>query len=173
MSLVTGKVISVALGVQYPKNGSATGETYPAWVLSYMTDRNEKRDIVKHMNSLKFGAGPAIHSVLRELQAGDDFSAQLEKKGQFNEVVALVKGKPSVEMEAQRVAEAPSAAFKAPGKVIGSTYETPEERKTKQRLIVRQSSFDQARQLAPAKAKFEDIISQAEAIESWVYRGME
>ena len=173
MSLVTGKVISVQIGVPYPKNGSATGETYPAWVLSYMTDRNEKRDIVKHMNSLKFGAGPAIHTVLRELQSGDDFSAQLEKKGQFNEVVALVKGKPSVEMEAQRVAEAPSAAFKAPGKVLGNSYETPEERKTRQRLIVRQSSFDQARQLLGAKAKAEDVFPVAESIEGWVYRGME
>lgn len=170
MSLITGKVLNVTLGVQYPKQ---SGGTYPAWILSYITDRNEKREIVKHMNSLNFGPGPAIHAVLKELASGDEFSAQIEKKGQFNEVVALVKGKPSVEMAAQAATETTGSTQKASGKVLGSNYETPEERKTRQRLIVRQSSFDQARQLAGTKTKFEDIVATAEQIEAWVYRGLE
>lgn len=172
--VITGKVISKAVNVMVPK--AQGGGSYPAWTLSYITANNEKRDVTKHMNSLKWGNGPAIRAALDQLEGGDSFYMELEKKGEFNEVVNLAKGEPSVEL-AQSAQT--SQTTRSTGKVLGSTYETPEERalrreaeKIKQRLIVRQSSFDQAREISP-KAKVEDIFATAEQIENWVYRGME
>lgn len=170
--VITGKVVSVAMNVDYPKQG---GGSYPAWVLSYVNSRNEKKDLVKHMNSLRFGPGPKIKGVLQELVSGDTVSIVMEKKGDFNEVVDLAKGEPTIEMAAN--ASTPSVG-EASGSARGSfarspnTYETPEERKLKQRLIVRQSSFSQAAALNP-KGKFEDHSALAEQIENWVYRGLD
>ena len=172
MSIATGKVISVSMNVDYPKKD---GGSYPAWVLSYVNSFNEKKDLVKHMNSLRFGPGPKIKAALQDLKPGDPVSIAFEKKGEFNEVVDLVKGEPTVEMAANTATETSGASASGSvrsGKVLGSNYETPEERKTKQRLIVRQSSFTQAREFNP-KAKIEDIFNTAEQIEGWVYRGLD
>lgn len=163
MSTITGKVLSVALNVDYPKQA---GGSYPAWVLSYVTPNNEKRDIAKHMNSLKFGNGPKIRAVLEDLKAGDVFTAEAEKKGEFNEIVGMVKGEAgSVDLAAQTAV----SQSKFGGKVV-STYETAEERKLKQRLIVRQSSIGAA---IAAGVRGVDILPEAAEYEAWVYRGLE
>lgn len=175
--IIQGKVVSVALDVDYPKKNS--DEMYKAFILKYVNGRNEVRDIIKPMAGLKFK--PSVTRVLRELNAGDSFSVQIEKnKAGYDDIVALTKGEPTVEMAAQS-AEAPEQktdqTYPARGNKYegrsSNTYETPEERKLKQRLIVRQSSVDQARQIVGAKAKVEDIFPVAEQIENWVYRGQE
>jgi hypothetical protein len=58
-------------------------------------------------------------------------------------------------------------------RVTGSTYETPEERKVKQRLIVRQSSLSNAIDVLSIGAKTLDkeaVKSLAEEFASWVYK---
>lgn len=170
MSLITGKVINVGLDVDYPKKDGTS--TYPAFILKYATDRNEVREKIKPMQGLKYGEGPKILAVLRDLKPGDTFSMQEEKKGDYLEITSLVKGEPTIEM----AAGADKQNVSATGKVVGSNYETPGERKTRQRLIVRQSSFDQARQIASSltkTVKVGDVFTLAEEIEGWVYRGLE
>jgi len=53
-------------------------------------------------------------------------------------------------------------------RVTGSTYETPEERKIKQRLIVRQSSLTTAIALNP-KTDVDSTLALAEKLVDWVY----
>lgn len=167
MSLTTGKVISVGLNVDYPKKDGTS--TYSAFILKYMTDRNEVREKIKPMQGLKYPPGPAILAVLQDLKPGDTFSMLEEKKGDYLEIKSLVKGGPSLEMAvAGDGKDVPTA-----GKVVGSNYETAAERKTRQRLIVRQSSFAAAERVAPAKSKIEDLFAVATEIEAWVYRDLE
>lgn len=168
MSLITGKVISVALGVDYPKKDG--GGSYPAFILKYATGRGEVREKIKPMQGLKFGAGPGILATLQELRAGDTFSMSEEKKGQFLEITSLVKGEPTVDMAAQ-ASGYPATSQASGGRVLGSTYETPEERKIKQRLIVRQSSLTTA--LEMGSKGFDKTVELAEQLEGWIYRGME
>lgn len=165
--MIQGKVVSVALDVDYPKKDG--GGSYQAFVLKYVNGRNEVREIVKPMQGLKYK--PTIAKVLRELNSGDTFSLQMEKnKAGYDDIVALQKGEGGVELAVQQ--ETGKAAPATTRTFQGNTYETPEERKLKQRLIVRQSSFSQAAALNP-KAKVEDLFAPAEAIENWVYRGVE
>jgi len=60
----------------------------------------------------------------------------------------------------------PRSATSTPAR---TTYETPDERALRQRLIVRQSSFGHAVTLIP-KAPVVDLFKLAEQIETWVYR---
>ena len=173
MSLVTGKVISVGLDVDYPKKDG--GGSYKAFILKYATDRGEVREKVKPMQGLKFGAGPEILATLRGLSAGDTFSMSEEKKGQYLEITSLVKGEPSVEMAAQAHAAGPTT-----GRVLGNNYETAEERKIKQRLIVRQAALNQALEytsqtgdIGGGGGKIDTVQGYAAEFEAWVYRGME
>lgn len=50
-----------------------------------------------------------------------------------------------------------------------NTYETPEERATKQRYIARQWSVSNALTHAP-KATLDDVLKVAQVLEDWVYR---
>lgn len=174
--MIQGKVINVSLDVDYPKKDG--GGSYAAFVLKYVNGRNEVREIVKPMQGLKFK--PTIAKVLRELQPNDVFSLQMEKnKAGYDDIVALKKGEPGVEMAAQSMGASgsnPSVAASAPtGRVMGSTYETAEERKIKQRLIVRQAALNQSLEFhSKDKTQDADFIKEtAQVFEEWVYRGME
>lgn len=57
------------------------------------------------------------------------------------------------------------------GRVIGSTYETPEERARRQVYIVRQSSFTAAQEFLAKPAELKEVFEVAEKIEEWVLRG--
>ena len=67
--------------------------------------------------------------------------------------------------------EAPTSA-RSTGKVVGSNYETPEERALKQVLIVRQSCLEQANKfLAVEQGQYEvkDLTSLAGKLFNWVF----
>lgn len=57
-----------------------------------------------------------------------------------------------------------------PASMVKSTYETPEERAEKQRLIVRQSSLAQAIIYSDEGTSLENILSTAEEMANWVYK---
>lgn len=180
--ITTGKVISVALDVDMPKQDKSG--TYLAYMLTYVDQASgQKRDLIKPMQGLKYK--PTIKNTLSELKPGDTFQMHTDKneKG-FVDVLALAKGELSPEVVAAgSVGNATSVSGNASvsknsggmasgGKVLGSNYETPEERKVKQRLIVRQAALNQAIALNP-KGKFEDIAALAKQFEGHVYEGIE
>ena len=80
-------------------------------------------------------ANPAVFDVVKDAKAGEEYDVKLTKddKGYWNWASLAPAG------------DAPKEAPKAAGgKVVGSNYETPEERKLRQLLIVKQSSIANA-----------------------------
>lgn len=128
---LTGTVISVDLNTKAKRQD---GVDYPAWQLVFKDGNGEIKDITKHINGLKYTKG--LKEGLESLVVGDEFTAVLEKKGAFNEVVAVMKG--------ADVAVSPATKAATTGKVTGSNYETPEEREWNRERIIRQSSISNA-----------------------------
>lgn len=124
---LTGTVLSVDLNTKAKRQD---GVEYPAWQVVFKDSNGEVKDITKHVNGLKYTKG--LREGLESLVVGEDFTAVLEKKGAFNEVVAVTKGAD---------AAVPKAAV---GKVTGSNYETSEEREWNRVRIIRQSSISNA-----------------------------
>lgn len=128
---ISGTVVSVALETQAKKQD---GGFYPAWQLVFKDHDGKVKDITKHVNGLKYTKG--LKESLEGLEPGDEFTAVLEKKGAFNEVVKVVKG---AEAAAVAASESPRT-----GKVTGSNWETTEEREWNRIRIIRQSSISNA-----------------------------
>ncbi len=175
--MIQGKVINVQIGVDYPKkDGSGS---YDAFILKYVNGRGEVKEIVKPTAGLKYK--PTIKTVLGELSAGDAFSLQMEEnKGGYLDIVALVKGEGGIDAAVQSEKNQPTTSTytrPATGKVVGNTYETPAERKLKQRLIVREAAINAAiEMLSVAKEKtvnVDVVFEAAGQFESWVYRDLE
>ena len=93
---------------------------------------------------------------------------KIEKVGNF---FNWVEAKLSTEPDPASVPETSAPAWKKDTKA--GNWETPEERKLKQRLIVRQATLNAAiATLGPnaPKAKVDEVLSLAERFEQWVYR---
>lgn len=147
---LTGTVVSVDLDMVAKKQD---GGTYPAWQLIFKDREGKVKDITKHVNGLKFTKG--LKESLEALNAGDEFTAVLEKKGAFNEVTQIVKGA-DVAMAAQPAATS--------GKVTGSNYETPAEREWNRIRIIRQSAINYAINLLKTEKNtpsVEDVLAVA------------
>jgi hypothetical protein len=103
-----------------------------------------------------------------------------EKVGNFLEIRSIVKGTDeNAAFSAAVAAEVPPApGYKSPTPVrpTGNTYETPEERKLKQRLIVRQAALNYSL-LFYSKGEevfgVDEVTGLAEQFETWVYRGLD
>lgn len=166
-----GKVVSVDLEAEIPyaPQSENAGKTYPGWELILRDSDNKIVPIQKHRNNLD--RTPGLRASLEAIAPGDEITVVQEKKGQFNNVVKIVKGF----LEGSAGAGELQPATGGRGKVLGNTYETPEERKTKQRLIVRQAAINQALEFAVDRkgVKIEDILEQAAKFEDWVYRGID
>ena len=151
-------------------------------MLTYIDDASgEKKDLAKHMSSLKFGVGPKIRAILDQLESGDSFYMEQEKKGEYLEITNFAKGEPSIEL-AQKASETASSGTQARVQASaknGNTYETPEERKVKQRLIVRQATLNAAIEGLRGKNgalmdnSVDAVIAVASQLENWVYREIE
>lgn len=153
---LTGEVVSVSLSTKAKKQD---GGEYEAWQIIFRDHENKIKDITKHVNSLKFTKG--LKEGLESLAPGDRFTAVLEKKGAFNEVLSVAKGGDM------------AVAAPASGKVTGSNYETPTEREWNRVRIIRQSAVNYALQfLTASKKAFElaDVFSVSNAIEAHVNR---
>jgi hypothetical protein len=163
MTTIYGKlVLDPALDVEVPKFKG--GGSYSAFILKYINDRNEVKEIQKPMANLKYK--PSLMDTLKILKKGDDITLVMEKnEAGFLDILDLQKGR----VEVTPMANAPAAAT---GKVVGSNYETADERKLKQRLIVRQSSIGAAIELQP-KSTPEAILELAKVFEDYCYAGLE
>jgi hypothetical protein len=150
MNLI-GEVVSVSLNTTAKKQD---GGEYPAWQIIFKDHEGRIKDITKHVNGLKFTKG--LKESLESLQPGDNFTAVLEKRGSFNEVLQIVK-------EGDGVPVPNTPAVKS-GKVTGSNYETPEEREWNRIRIIRQSAINYAINLLKTEKvtpEIEQVLSVA------------
>ena len=84
---------------------------------------------------------PEVYNALLNSKEGDEFDVSTEKVDNFWQWTKLSASQGGVEAPVQ---QAVPAARSSVGRVVGSTYETPEERAKKQKYIVRQSSLTTA-----------------------------
>jgi hypothetical protein len=116
---------------------------------------------------------------------GDAFTLVQQKNDKgYLDVKSLSQGKMEVSAEAVSTAAGENVTpttvnstgtskYAGPTKTT-STYETPEERKLKQRLIVRQAALNQALEYtAGGDVDVEGVSEIAAQFEAWVYRGLE
>lgn len=75
----------------------------------------------------------------------------------------------AINKEGEAPARAAAPASGGGGKVVGSNYETAEERAKKQVYIVRQSSISSAIELLGQGKSVDDVLSTAKAFESYVF----
>jgi DNA primase large subunit len=150
LSTIYGTVVDKQINVDIKKLNSI--ETYKGYRLAYRTENGEIREIAKAMASLKFT--PSVAAALEALNVGDAFTLVQQKNDKgYLDVKSLSQGKMEVSAEAvsteagenvtPTTVNSPSMS-KSVGTKVTSTYETPEERKLKQRLIVRQAALNQA-----------------------------
>ena len=161
---ISGKVIQVAIDVDVKKKD---GGTYKGWKLVYEQADGEVKTIQKHMNSLKYAA--PLANGLKELKAGDTFTMEMEKEGDFWNPKSIFKGEASPTVTGTRTQPTGSKPAVA---ATGSTYATKEERAQTQKYIVRQSSITSALKLLEVtgvkKATTNDVIKLAVEFEAFV-----
>ena len=162
---ISGKVIQVAIDVDVKKKD---GGTYKGWKLVYEQSDGEVKTIQKHMNSLKYAA--PLANGLKELKAGDTFTMEMEKEGDFWNPKSIFKGEASPTVD--KVPFERSGVIKPTTTTTSnSTYATKEERAQTQKYIVRQSSITAALklfELRKEKVSVEEIIDIAGCFEAWV-----
>lgn len=158
MKTITGKILSIEIGVNVKKKD---GGTYEAWRLRY-TDADDKiQEIAKPIGGLKYQ--PQLKAALEALREGDEFTADMEKNDRgYLEVVSIRKGS---EMPSDTGGAAPKS-YKT-----DKQYETAEERKARQTYIVRQTSLDRSVDLViHGKIDEKNVLKVAEKFENWVMR---
>lgn len=112
---------------EYVKKG--TGGYGKLAVVHTSNGKNSTKTLMSFTN-------PLVFNTLKDATSGSSWEVEVKKNGEYWDWVAV---KPT--------GSEPAAAknpLPAQGKVLGSTYETPEERKQRQLLIVRQSSISNA-----------------------------
>lgn len=173
MSTLYGKVLNVQKDIDI----KGQNKTYKGYRLVLQTPEGEIRPIEKTMQSLKFN--PSVDTALDEIKAGDDITVSMAKNDKgFWDVKAIQKGEFSEQLATPPQAPVASGrqsntGYAAPART-GNTYETPEERKLKQRLIVRQAALNQALEyMKDSEGDLTQVRETAEVFEEWVYRGLE
>lgn len=132
------------------------GGTYKLAEVSYTTNGRPQTFKVLSFSS------PAVFAAVSKASPGDVFDVEVGKNAQgYNSWDAIAPGTKS--------ATAPAATSPA-GR---SSFETPEERQERQRLIVRQSSLAQAIATLSVASKTalepEVVMTLADAYTSWVF----
>ena len=109
-------------------------------------------------------SNPSVFNTVKELQSGTNVEVSYAKDDPYFNWAKVEK----VDANAPAPAPAPSG-----GKVLGSQYETREERHQRQLHIVRQSSLSNAIALltpgAKAPLKVEDVLDVAQQLVDFVY----
>jgi len=123
---------------------------------------------VKGKKVMSFGAGAVAFKVLSKAQPGETYSVTPVKNDKdfwdWTDVKKMDGTAPiTTTQDTTSTARAPA------GKVVGSNYETSDERAAKQVFIVRQSSIANAIALRGAKATVDEIIATASLFEKFVF----
>lgn len=141
------------------------GKSYSKYDVSYK-DLDSGKITGKTLVSFN---NPEVFAFFRKTKPEDTIEVESVKKDKYWEwVKATVGTAKEVNTNAEPTTKAYSPA------VSRSTYETPEERKIKQRLIVRQATLNAAIEylkLLDSKVEMlDDVTEVAEQLENWVYR---
>lgn len=112
---------------EYIKKGRSG---YTKATVVYTDEKGENR--TKPLMSF---SNPAVFEALKDASQGDKFEIKVVKEGEYWNWSAASR----VDKDATPSAKAPNG-----GKVVGSNYETADERKVKQLYIIKQSSISNA-----------------------------
>ena len=133
-------------------------------------------------------AAPGVYNLLETAKAGDIFDVVSEKNAKG--YIDWVSVNPGTAAEAgPEVAQADSGAsspvaakpgYTGKGRVVGSTYETAEERATKQAAIIRQATLNAAIEFhrgelntAQGPDEFESVLATARQFETYTYSNLQ
>lgn len=152
------KIINVAVTAM-PAKGK--GRPYSQAEVVYKNDRDE----AKTWKLVSF-SNPQVFEVLKNAKTGDDYEITVAKDGEFTQWANATPAPAG----AQVATSTTGFTGTQPTKVIGSTYETKEERALKQRLIVRQSSLAQAINIRGEGESLTETFDTAEQMAAWVYK---
>lgn len=152
------------IDVSEPERKGTGNRTYQQIAVTYRDDQ----DKTSSKNLLSFNHPDVFKYFTSDVKKNDVISVVSQKNDKgFWEWIG-VEGV-SDDLRAEGNPSAPEPAARAPYTPIRSSYETAEERATKQRYIVRQSSASLSQTITP-KAPLADVLAGAEIIEAWVYR---
>lgn len=152
------------IDVSAPESLGTGNRRYQAIQATY---REEQSGKVSSKKLLSFSY-PEVYKEVSQAQKDDILNVSLSKNDKgFWDWVSLGGEEVSAPV-GNTDHSAVEKSTKAPSYPAKLTYETPEERAIKQRLIVRQSSFAQAVALNP-KGKVGELFPVAEEIVDWVY----
>jgi len=173
---MTVQIVSIGIDVDVAKNG---GGSYKGCEVIYKSRDGQVNKKGMHNNTFKYNA--ALLAELKAVTAGDYVHVTSEKNGEFVNWISVHKVAPPAPAPTQPAAEFSATATpsgKAPtAATVRTTYETPEERAIKQRLIVRQSSLGYALEYLTLQAKSgcdyvptdRDVMQQAETFFDFIY----
>jgi hypothetical protein len=145
---------------------SKTASTGSGYIQLEVAFKNLDKGAVESRKIMPFGKTATVHKTLNEAQPGSQWVIEMEKGEKYWD---WIKATP----------KAPGSPTAAPNKPTGtpvgkSTYETPEERAFKQRLIVRQSSLSVAKDVlaigAKAPPSLVALTDLSEALAAWVFK---
>lgn len=163
MKQLVGTVVAVSMDAIIKKKD---GGTYQGVELVFKDEEGKTQTKAFHNNTFKFNQ--ALKNTLADLNKGDKFTAEMEKDGDFWNWKKLYKGA----AEAKQLNAQASAAKQPYQARPNDTYETKEERATRQVMIVRQSSLTAALKLlelqGAKKPTANDVVSIAAEFEAWV-----
>jgi hypothetical protein len=133
---------------------------YSTAVIGYVNEKGES----KAWKLISF-ANPATFDVLKNAKEGERYEIVTGKNDKdFTEWRSATKSEGNA---------APASAKSAPSTAVRSTYETPDERAARQRLIVRQSSLGHAIEILTTGGKSPpnvvDVKNMAEELVAFVY----
>lgn len=133
MANLIGTVISYSAQTKAKKRD---GGTYDAWELVVRTPNGEIKQVQKPVQGLKFNADLAAS--LAALVPGEEITLVQEKNAAgFLDVKQVIKG-------AAQFVQPEAVVQQRGGKVVGSNYETPEERAKRQVCITRMGCLNSA-----------------------------
>lgn len=108
-------------------------------------------------------SNPAVFDTVKNAKAGEEYDVKAVKDGDYWNWAAITKAD----------GDTPTKAAPAAGKVVGSNYETAEERKVRQLLIVKQSSITNAlsylNRAGSEPYNVQDVINIAQEFVDFVY----
>jgi hypothetical protein len=139
----------------------AGAKGYSTAFVDYLNEKGES----KQWKLISF-ANPAVFDALKNAKEGDTYNITTGKNEKdFTVWVSATKSDSG--SSAAPTKSAPAAA-------VRSTYETPEERATRQRLIVRQSSLSNAIEYTlgrtdQADMNVNDVLALADRFTAWVF----
>lgn len=109
-------------------------------------------------------SNPSVFKEIQGFSKGDRVDVATVKEGDYWQWKAIAK-----EGEALPKVEGAKPASSGGGKVIGSNYETAEERARRQVYIIRQSSLSTAVELLGSGKSVKDVIDTAKQFEAYVF----